>query len=159
MTPITSQASALSAVSARGVWARLGARAVLRGIDLDLPQGRWTSVVGPNGAGKSTLLKVLAGLLPHDGAVTLLGQSLAAMGARQRALRLSWLGQHEPGGDDMNVQDVVMLGRLPHQRWLAARFWQHKPCRGVTALWAPCRAASASASCWRARWPPRPRFI
>ena len=120
MTPITSQGSALSAVSARGVWARLGARAVLRGIDLDLPQGRWTSVVGPNGAGKSTLLKVLAGLLPHDGAVSLLGHPLAAMGARQRVLCLSWLGQHEPGGDDMNVQDVVMLGRLPHQRWLAA---------------------------------------
>ena len=38
---------------------------MLRSIDLDLPAGRWTSVVGPNGAGKSTLLKVLAGLLRH----------------------------------------------------------------------------------------------
>ena len=38
---------------------------MLRGIDLRLPAGRWTSIVGPNGAGKSTLLRALAGLLPH----------------------------------------------------------------------------------------------
>ncbi|MFP5446531.1 MAG: ATP-binding cassette domain-containing protein, partial [Betaproteobacteria bacterium] len=37
----------------------------MQGIDLQLPAGRWTSIVGPNGAGKSTLLKVLAGLLPR----------------------------------------------------------------------------------------------
>ena len=45
--------------------ARLGDEPILHRISLNLPQGRWTSIVGPNGAGKSTLLRCLAGLLPH----------------------------------------------------------------------------------------------
>jgi iron complex transport system ATP-binding protein len=92
----------------------------LHGIDLVLPAGRWTSIVGPNGAGKSTLLKVLAGLLRHAGAVTLLGQPLATLPGRVRAQQLAWLGQNEVTGDDLTVWDVAMLGRLPHQAWLAA---------------------------------------
>jgi iron complex transport system ATP-binding protein len=76
--------------------------------------------VGPNGAGKSTLLKVLANLLPHTGSVSLLGQPLARMPARQRAQSLAWLGQNEATGDDLTVWDVAMLGRLPHQPWLGA---------------------------------------
>jgi len=77
-------------------------------------------VVGPNGAGKSTLLKVLAGLLPHSGEVQLLGQPLHRMPGRVRAQQLAWLGQNEFSGDDLTVQDVALLGRLPHQPWLGA---------------------------------------
>lgn len=108
------------ALQANGVRAALGNAEVLHGISLALPAGRWTSIVGPNGAGKSTLLKVLAGLLPHQGQVQLLGQPLAALRARQRAQQLAWLGQNEQGTDDLSAWDVAMLGRLPHQPWLAA---------------------------------------
>lgn len=107
------------ALQARGIHARLGQQPVLHGIDLDLPRGRWTSVVGPNGAGKSTLLKVLAQLTPYSGEVRLLGHPLSTLPARERARRLAWLGQNETSGDDLSVWDVAMLGRLPHQDWLA----------------------------------------
>ncbi len=106
------------AIAASAVSARLGAATILRDITLNLAAGQWTSIVGPNGAGKSTLLKVLAGLLPYTGTVTLLGQSLALMPGRVRAQQLSWLGQNEVSVDDLTVWDVVMLGRLPHQPWL-----------------------------------------
>jgi len=89
-------------------------------VSLALPSGRWTSIVGPNGAGKSTLLKVLAGLLPHQGSVELLGQPLDSIRPKKRAQRLAWLGQNESTADDLTVWDVAMLGRLPHQAWLAA---------------------------------------
>ena len=108
------------AMSAHSVSAYLDSVQVLREISLNFPAGQWSSVVGPNGGGKSTLLKVLAGLLPCTGEVRLLGQPLHAISPRQRAQSLSWLGQNEHGGDDLSVFDVVMLGRLPHQRWLAA---------------------------------------
>jgi iron complex transport system ATP-binding protein len=110
------------ALEARQVSAVLGITPVLHSIDLALAAGGWTSIVGPNGAGKSTLLKVLAGLLPHGGDVRLLGQPLAALPGRVRARRMSWLGQGGAGegsADDLMVYDVAMLGRLPHQRWLA----------------------------------------
>lgn len=108
------------AICARGIRASLGQTEVLRGMDMALPAARWTSIVGPNGAGKSTLLKVLAGLLPHQGEVTLLGQSLATLPRRRRAQQLAWLGQSEISGDDLTVWDVAMLGRLPYQAWLGA---------------------------------------
>jgi iron complex transport system ATP-binding protein len=107
------------AIQTHAIRASLGPVEVLHDISLALPQGRWTSIVGPNGAGKSTLLKVLAGLLPHRGEVALLGQPLAALRGRERACLMSWLGQNEASADDLTVYDVAMLGRLPHQPWLA----------------------------------------
>ncbi len=107
------------AVHASHICASLGNAEVLKDIELDLPAGRWTSIVGPNGAGKSTLLKALAHLLPHTGSVTLLGQALATLPAKSRAQQLAWLGQSESSGEDLTVWDLAMLGRLPHQAWLA----------------------------------------
>ena len=106
------------AFEARGLQVALGGRAVLHGIDLVLPAGRWTALVGPNGAGKTTLLKTLAQLLPFRGELAVLGKPSAAWSARERARAVSWLGQGEPGAEDLLVEDVVMLGRLPHQDWL-----------------------------------------
>ncbi len=108
-----------AAVLARDVNATLGDAQVLHGINLALAAGRWTSIVGPNGAGKSTLLKALAGLIPHQGDVQLLGQPLHSLPGRLRAKQMSWLGQNENAADDLNAYDVAMLGRLPHQPWLA----------------------------------------
>jgi iron complex transport system ATP-binding protein len=100
---------------------RLAGRPVLHDIRLRIARARWTAVVGPNGAGKSTLLRVLAGLVPADGDVTLQGRAIAQWPARERARKLAWLGQHESAGDDLRAADVVMLGRLPHQPgWFAA---------------------------------------
>jgi len=96
----------------------LGERMVLRDIELELPAGRWTAIAGPNGAGKTTLLKAMAHLLPCDGQVSVLGKAASAWSARERALAIAWLGQGEPGAEDLLAEDVVMLGRLPHQDWL-----------------------------------------
>jgi len=112
-------AAPLIAIEAINIRAHIGNAEILHGISLSLSQGRWTSIVGPNGAGKSTLLKVLAGLLPHSGTVRLLGQDLLSLPNRTRARQLAWLGQNESSGDDLTVWDVALLGRLPHQAWLA----------------------------------------
>ncbi len=77
-------------------------------------------MVGPNGAGKTTLLKALAQLLPYHGRVCLLGRDMPAWSHRERARTLAWLGQNEGGALDLLAEDVVMLGRLPHQPWLGA---------------------------------------
>ncbi len=108
------------ALKTQGVGVALGDTLVLHGIDVSFMASRWTSVVGPNGAGKSTLLKALAGLLPHSGQVLLMDRPLEQWRGRERARCLAWLGQGEQGADDLSVWDVAMLGRLPHQPWLAA---------------------------------------
>lgn len=119
-TPVTPEKIALSADSVRASLGNGPAKtAVLHGVSLDIAAGQWTSIVGPNGAGKSTLLKVLAGVLPHSGTVRLLGRDLHSVPGRERARQLAWLGQNETSADDLTVWDVAMLGRLPHQPWLA----------------------------------------
>ncbi|MBI5957967.1 MAG: metal ABC transporter ATP-binding protein [Chloroflexi bacterium] len=84
-----------------------GDRAV-RNIAFEVCQGERVGVVGPNGAGKSTLFKALVGLLPHQGAISILGapcqQSHAMVGyvPQHDALDLSF---------PVTVWDVVMMGR------------------------------------------------
>ncbi|TCK24604.1 ABC transporter ATP-binding protein [Pseudonocardia endophytica] len=52
----------------------------LRGVDLDLPRGRFTAVMGASGCGKSTLMHCMAGLdRPDGGAVTVAGTDLATL--------------------------------------------------------------------------------
>jgi iron complex transport system ATP-binding protein len=107
------------ALQLQDVHASLAGKEILRGIDVAFESGRWTSIVGPNGAGKSSLLKAMAGLIPSSGSIVLFDQDLKNIEPKQRARQLSWLGQNEAVSDDLCVWDVVMLGRIPHQDWLA----------------------------------------
>jgi ATPase subunit of ABC transporter with duplicated ATPase domains len=57
----------MSAVlTARGLSAGHGDRALFTGLDLTVGPGDVIGLVGPNGAGKSTLLRLLAGVDPAD---------------------------------------------------------------------------------------------
>jgi putative ABC transport system ATP-binding protein len=52
----------------------------LRGVDLDLPRGRFTAIMGPSGSGKSTLMHCLAGLdQASGGVVTVAGTDLGSL--------------------------------------------------------------------------------
>ena len=133
------------ALRASGLRVALGGREVLHGVDVSLPAGRWTSVVGPNGAGKTTLLKALAELIPSRGQRELFGRPASSWRERERAKALSWLGQGEIGAEDLRAQDVVMLGRLPHQAWLAGASAQDQ---------ARVEDAMRQTQCWE--WRARP---
>ena len=59
---------------------RFGDLEVLRGIDLDVPDGQVVSIIGPSGSGKSTLLRVLMTLdWPDGGRIEIGGESLYTM--------------------------------------------------------------------------------
>ena len=58
-------------IAARELGKRFGEKRVLRGIDLELPDGGFGVVTGPSGSGKTTLLRICAGLaLPSEGELT-----------------------------------------------------------------------------------------
>lgn len=65
-------------LSARGLTAGFGRRAVQSGVDLDVHTGESVALVGPSGIGKSTIARCLAGLhRPISGTVSLRGKQLA----------------------------------------------------------------------------------
>lgn len=65
---------------------------VLRGLDLDVPEGSFEALMGPSGSGKSTLLNLIAGLdSPSGGRVLVGGLDVGAMGDGARA---KWRAQN-----------------------------------------------------------------
>ena len=67
---------------------------VIRGLDLQVQQGQFVSIVGASGSGKSTVLHVLGGLdRPSTGEVFLNGQRFDNLGEAERGyLRNQYLG-------------------------------------------------------------------
>ncbi|MEU1810719.1 ABC transporter ATP-binding protein [Micromonospora sp. WMMD1076] len=91
---------------------------VVDGLDVDIHDGRVTTIIGPNGCGKSTLLKALGRLLrPTGGQVTLDGNRIDRMPTREVARILGVLPQSPSAPEGLTVADLVMRGRHPHQSW------------------------------------------
>jgi branched-chain amino acid transport system ATP-binding protein len=103
MTPLLSLA---------GLSAGYGANLVLRGVSLEVPEGRLTAIIGPNGHGKTTLLRVISGLVPASaGTIQFEGQSLGG----KRADEIVAAGiVHVPQGDllfpEMTVLENLQMG-------------------------------------------------
>jgi Fe-S cluster assembly ATP-binding protein len=79
----------VSTLEIRGLRAAVGAKEILKGIDLTVSSGEVHAVMGPNGAGKSTLSGVVMGKPGYEvleGTVTLDGVDLLALPAWERAV-------------------------------------------------------------------------
>ena len=93
-----------------------GRKLVLTDITLELRPGEVLGVLGPNGAGKSTLLGALGGELHADRpSVWLDDRELREWTGARRAQRLAVLPQVSTLDFAFRVEEVVGMGRLPHQ--------------------------------------------
>ncbi len=89
---------------------------LLRNVSIEVEAGKVTAIVGPNGAGKSSLLKVLTGEMePTKGSVSLNQQPLSQWRPQQKAQMLAVLPQHSILNFPFTANEVVGLGRIPHQ--------------------------------------------
>lgn len=91
-------------------------RPALSDVDLHIAAGERVALVGPNGAGKSTLLRSIAGLVePTAGSIELGGRPLAGLDRLAIARRLAVVPQLPVLPFATTVEEVVALGRLPHE--------------------------------------------
>lgn len=107
-------------LNARELSLGYGGKAIVTGLDLAVPAGRFTVLAGPNGSGKSTLLRALAGSLrPLHGGVTLDGTALQSIPPRSLAQSIGFLPQAPQAPEGMIVLDLVRMGRFPHRGLLS----------------------------------------
>jgi zinc transport system ATP-binding protein len=99
-------------IALSGGTATLGARPVLRGIDLTVARGEVVALLGANGSGKSTAVRAVIGQVPlTGGSLELFGTPLRRF--RQWA-RIGYVPQRTTaaGGVPATVREVVSSGRL-----------------------------------------------
>ena len=127
-------------LAARDLHFAYGRHQVLRGIDLDLPQGEVLGLIGRNGAGKSSLIGCLLGLLqPQAGQARLFGAPALRLDDTRKA-RLGYVPQQPQAFAWMKVGQLFdYLGQLypdwdPAHAAALLRRWDLDPSRAIGKL-------------------------
>src|SRR5213594_4074161 len=77
--------AARAAVQLEGVRKRFGEVVAVDGVDLEVPEGEFFSMLGPSGSGKTTCLRMIAGFeAPSEGRVLLDGRDVTALAPYER---------------------------------------------------------------------------
>jgi phospholipid/cholesterol/gamma-HCH transport system ATP-binding protein len=91
-----------------------GSKQVLRGVSLEVPDGRNTVMIGGSGSGKSVTLKLIVGLIePDAGAVEVDGEVVHQLDRRRLAElrgRVGYVFQFAALFDSMTVAENIRLG-------------------------------------------------
>ena len=127
----------MSVLSVRNLRVRYTAKGpeILKGIDFDVEGDDFLAMIGPSGAGKSTLIRCVNRLVePTGGQITLLGQDVCALNARQlRGLRrnVGMIFQEFNLINRMSVMDNVLSGRLGYTSNIRSLF-RHFPKKDIS---------------------------
>lgn len=88
-------------------------------INATVESGMLTCLIGRNGTGKSTLLRTMTGFIPPlEGQVIVEGRDLSMLSATERARIISIVLTERPETDNITVNELVGMGRLPY-----TNFW------------------------------------
>ncbi|MBO3760575.1 ABC transporter ATP-binding protein [Ciceribacter sp. L1K22] len=107
-------------ISVENLGWKIGRKTILDGVSFETRPGEMLGLLGPNGSGKTSLLRLIAGLkTPHAGRVLIEGRDIRETARRAIAQRVAFVEQHAATNANLQVVDVVKLGRFPH-RWMFA---------------------------------------
>ena len=96
---------------------------VLKGVDLELEEGKVGILMGRNGAGKTTLFKIITGVLkPDAGKILFDGRDLLQMSRRERACIVAYVPQQIDFGaltvfqyiTTYSVKEIPVMGNHQH---------------------------------------------
>jgi iron complex transport system ATP-binding protein len=103
-------------IQAKNIHFSIGKKTILQNISLSIKPGSFTAAVGSNGAGKSTLLRIISGELQSNmGEMTINGTPIQAIKTIDLAKIRAVLNQKVSLSLPFRANEVVMLGRQPHQ--------------------------------------------
>ncbi len=106
----------------KNLHAKIGEKEILKGIDLDMFEGKVHAIMGPNGAGKSTLSKTIVGhpdVEVTEGDIIYKGKSIINMEPEERALEGIFMSfQHPveiPGVNNAYFLRTALNAKRKHQ--------------------------------------------
>ena len=92
-----------------------GKQQVLKHLDLELHEGKITTLIGANGCGKSTLFNLMTkNLRPDEGGILLRGGDIAGMRLKDFAKEVSIVHQYNTAPVDLSVEKLISYGRTPY---------------------------------------------
>lgn len=92
-----------------------GKQEVLKGLSLELHEGKVTTLIGANGCGKSTLFNLMTkNLKPDDGSIYLNGKNIADIRLKEFAKQAAIVHQYNTAPPDLSVEKLVAYGRTPY---------------------------------------------
>ncbi|GAE24646.1 vitamin B12 ABC transporter [Halalkalibacter wakoensis JCM 9140] len=96
-----------------------GNNTIISDLHLNIKKGEFFTLLGPNGSGKTTLFKLITGQLPiESGDILLSGIPILSMSKLEKAKKVAVLSQEIHVSFDYTVEEIISLGRYPHQKGL-----------------------------------------
>ncbi len=93
-------------------------KAILRQVNLTVPEGETLALIGGSGSGKSTLLRLMIGLIrPDSGEIWVAGRNIAALSEQEMdevRLKMGMVFQYSALFDSMTVGENVAFGLREH---------------------------------------------
>ena len=146
-------------VELRGVTKRFGDFTAVDGVDLDIAEGEFFTMLGPSGCGKTTTLRMVAGFEePTEGQVLIDGADVVGLPPYRRPTNTVF--QSYALFPHLSVSENVAFGlkrkgvdKAEVKRRVEEELERVRPRRArPTAAPRSSPAASSSASPWRGRW-------
>ncbi len=92
---------------------------ILEDVSLDMRACEITGIIGPNGSGKTTLLRAITRIVkPKAGKIFVDNLDVETLSNLCLAKKIAVVSQYAINAFDMNVEDYILLGRIPHRRSL-----------------------------------------
>lgn len=104
-----------TALTASGISVNFGAVQALKGIGIEVGEGKLVGLIGPNGAGKTTFIDAITGFVPAAGSILLAGREISKLPPHDRArLGLARTWQTIELFDDLSVlENLAVAARRP----------------------------------------------
>ena len=109
-------------IQIKDLYKSFGGNRVLKGVNLEVPQGSTSVIIGGSGSGKSVLMKHMLGLLkPDSGQVIVDGEDVTGFGERKMVKvrgKFGMVFQQSALFDSMNVGENVAFPLREHRKEL-----------------------------------------
>ena len=93
-------------------------RSYIENLDVNIEEGKVTTILGPNGSGKSTLLGIICGLNKISGGeVWINDKNIKKLSYKELAKEIATVHQQNSVPEDITVEELVAYGRTPYKKY------------------------------------------